>query len=90
MAEPYEYGHFPTVRDPAYRSFAITPSNTVDLPETVRRIWVGVAGNIKITMMDGDTITYTNVPVGYFEHFAVRVFVTGTTATGLIGVAVAP
>ena len=64
---------------------AITPSNTVDLTDPVSAIFVGVAGDIKLTTASGETVTFANVPVGIFEVTAQRVFATGTAATNLIG-----
>ena len=77
-------------QDPGYmglplEAFAITPSDSADLATHVRRIWVGTAGNIKITTPAGNDVTYTNVPAGYWDRTAVRVWSTGTTASGLIG-----
>lgn len=64
----------------------ITPSDSVDLTNTTRSIWVGVAGNIKVDMMGGETaVTYSNVPVGRFVGAFTRVYSTGTTASSLIG-----
>jgi len=75
-----------SIQDPAYKAFTITPSNTVDLSSEVRRIWVGVAGHIKVDMSGGGSATFSNVPVGWFDVFATRVYLTGTSATTMIGV----
>jgi hypothetical protein len=74
---------------PAY-AFAITTSNTVDLPHATTGIWVGVTGAIKVDMVgdgtgNGGTVTFSAVPVGWFVVRATRVYATGTTATTLIG-----
>lgn len=72
-------------------AFSITPNDGADLSEAIRAIWVGVAGDIRVTMHGlgggdaGATLTFKNVPVGRFEGCFDRVWATGTTATNLIG-----
>jgi len=51
---------------------------------TCRSIYVGVTGDIKVTMANGDTATFTNVAVGVFPVSVRQVWSTGTTATGLV------
>lgn len=65
---------------------AITPNDSADLPRTCKAIWVGGTGAIKVTTVDGDTLTFAAVPVGFFPVKAKRVFATGTAATSLIAV----
>lgn len=66
---------------------AIAPNDGIDLPSGVTRgIYVGVAGNIKITGSD-DTdanAVIVPVPVGFSPISVKKVWLTGTTATGLI------
>ena len=72
-------------------AFAITPSDSVDLMDggssvIIRAIYVGVSGNIKLTLLRGSVVTYTAVPQGVrLSGFITRVWATGTTATSLIG-----
>lgn len=66
-------------------ALAIAASDTVDLASPVSAIYVGVAGAIKVIMANGETATFSNVPVGVFPIAVTRVFSTGTAATGLIG-----
>lgn len=65
---------------------AVTPSDTVDLPDgPCRGIYVGGAGAVKIVTTNGSTVTFAAVPVGTFMRVgAVRIFSTGTTATNLL------
>ncbi len=51
---------------------------------TCRSIYVGVTGNIKVTMANGDEVTFSNVGVGILAVSAKQVWSTGTTATSLI------
>ncbi len=76
---------------PATGGFAITPSDSVDLPRVTRSIYVGAAGNVKVNLAYApggtpESVTLTAVPAGTFIPVrATRVFATGTTATGLVG-----
>lgn len=63
---------------------AITPHDT-DL-QFYEAIYVGGTGNLTVITLDGDTVTFTAVPVG--EIIPVRTKVvraTATTATNLVG-----
>ena len=66
---------------------AVTPSNTEDLATTTNGIYVGGAGNLKVDMSNGTTITFTALAVGVIHPLAVkRVYATGTTATVIVAV----
>ena len=70
---------------PGVRHFAITPSDTVDLPVKPRAIRANGAGNVVLTDEGGVDITYT-VAAGEILPFSpVLVKATSTTATGLVG-----
>ena len=62
----------------------IVPSDTVDLVHSVRGLYIGGAGNVKLTTLLGNEVTFIGlsgiVPVG-----ANRVHATGTTATSIVG-----
>ena len=51
---------------------------------TCRSLYVGVTGDIKVTMANGDAVTFTNVAVGILAVSCRQVWSTGTTATGII------
>jgi len=51
--------------------------------QAVQGIYVGGAGNITITDMEGNSVQFTNVPVGVLPVCATHV--TAATATGLVG-----
>lgn len=65
--------------------FNITASDGTDLSDTTRMLVVGGAGNIKLTDVDGVTDTYT-FPAGSFPIRVRRIWLTGTTATGIWGI----
>lgn len=71
---------------PAQAAAAITPNDTTGFAVT-RGIYIGGAGNIKVDMLDGTTVTFTAIAAGIIHPIAVKkVYATGTTATGIIGV----
>lgn len=64
----------------------VAPSNTSDLPYASRALYVGVAGDVKVTTVNGSVVTFTNHPVGYLPARVARVHLTGTTAAEIIAV----
>lgn len=65
----------------------ITPSDVADLSVFARGIWVGTAGDIKVSLVDDPAnhtgIVIPNVPVGILPVAVRRVWATGTTAGSL-------
>ena len=72
---------------PSLGGNAITPSDTVDLPAPVRAVTIGTAGGaIRYTSArTGAICTTGHLPIGQHPIWASRIWVTGTTATGLTG-----
>lgn len=63
---------------------AVTPSDAADLPTSpAKGLWVGGAGAVKVTLINGNTVTFSGIPAGTLLPIVVtRVFATGgTTAT---------
>jgi hypothetical protein len=75
----------PRASDPAHHAVAVVPSDMVDFPAASTFIYVGVSGNIKVTMLGGEILTFANVPVGWHPIRVTRVW-TSTTATNIIAV----
>jgi len=73
----------PTPTYPMYPedAAAVTPSDSVDLPQ-FSVIYVGGAGNVKVTTAQGSAVTFSGVNAGTVIPVRVRrVWSTGTTAT---------
>lgn len=70
---------------PAFHATAITPSDTATLTKTPRAIYVGVAGDLKVKMLGGETVIFSNAPVGWHPIRVTQVFATGTAASGIVG-----
>lgn len=72
---------------PASHAAAITPHNTNNLANATRGIYVGGAGNLKVDMIGGEAVTFTALAVGVIHPIAaIKVYSTGTTCTGIVGV----
>lgn len=71
---------------PAENAAPVTPSNTADLPVACRALYIGGGGDLRITTVGGDTVTFRNAPEGLFPIRARRVHATETTAADLIAV----
>ena len=70
-----------TILTPYRSAVAVTTSDATIIP-TTDALYVGGAGNIAVTMKNGDTVTFTGVPVGTTLPIAVtQVKATSTTAT---------
>ncbi|MHA2047208.1 MAG: spike base protein, RCAP_Rcc01079 family [Candidatus Thorarchaeota archaeon] len=73
--------------DPAAGAASITPDDNADLSEVTRGIWVGVQGDLKVDMADGDTVTFVAMAAGIVHPIQVRkVYSTGTSATSIVGI----
>lgn len=76
----------------AYRAAAVTPSDTAEITTVgggagVNNgcvLYVGVAGDLKVTTSGGDDVTFKNAPVGFIPVQVVKVFATGTAASEII------
>jgi hypothetical protein len=82
--DPFDIDN-PHLSDPGDDIYPITPSDSVDLSTSVRALRANTAGTIKTTMRGGQARTLNfaagETRVGRF----VRVWSTGTTATGIEG-----
>lgn len=63
---------------------AVTPNDGADLSRIARALYVGSTGNVKVTTVDGDVLTFSSVPVGILDIYVKRVWSTGTTASSII------
>lgn len=65
---------------------AVTPSDSVALPDGVRALYVGVSGDVAVLAV-GDTVSqvFKACPVGVLSVFPKKVLATGTTATNILG-----
>lgn len=70
---------------PARHAAAVTPHDTNELGYLPRMLYVGGAGDLRVTMANDADVTFTAVPAGTQLPLRVRrVFSTGTTATSVV------
>lgn len=69
----------------ATKADAVTPHDTNPLSSPCRSLYVGGTGDVKVTTVGGDTVTFSAVPAGTILPVQCKiVFSTGTTATLLL------
>lgn len=83
----YNYADSPTA--PALLCYAITPSDSAELPHLTKALYIGEGGNVVLRSAQGDVdVTFANLPSGYIlDVRAVAVRATGTTASAIVGLA---
>jgi hypothetical protein len=85
-AHPEQKAH--TLNQPAAYGEAVVTSDTLDLTYVSKWLWIGGAGNVKVTLAGADQVlTFNAVPAGYKLELRVsRVWAAGTTATNIVSV----
>lgn len=75
-----------SVTAPAIDAFAVTPNDNVNLPQTVRALYIGVAGDISLVTAQGSTVSFTNLAGSMVLPVTTqRVRASGTTAGDIVG-----
>ena len=75
----------PGLDSPAQGLLAVIPSDVTDLPTATRGINVTVAGNVRVTTVDGSEGTVFVAAGGVFPIRAARIWATSTDAAGIVG-----
>lgn len=75
----------PLRSDPASNAEAISPSDVEDLAYATRGLIADGGGTIRMLMLGGQIVTFTALAGTIYPFRVTRVFATGTTATGIIG-----
>lgn len=72
---------------PSPKLVTITPSDTTVFSPAIRQIYVGTGGNVVVVDAEGNTVTFSSVPSGFYitPVFVSKVKATGTTTSGLVG-----
>ncbi|TJV71048.1 MAG: hypothetical protein E5X76_17835 [Mesorhizobium sp.] len=85
MSDPFE--NFARVPENTIEhAVAVTPNNTADLATVPVLLWLGGAGDLRVTMLGGETVTFVGLYAGWHPMRVTRVHATGTTATNIVGV----
>lgn len=78
----------PGLESPPSRAFAVTPTDAADLTIPIRGLMVAAGGNVALVTRGGDTATLPGLEPGVqYAVLATRILATGTTATGIVGLA---
>lgn len=86
MADKYE-GQATGLTSPGIDALPVAPNDTVPLAHVTRALYVGVSGDVRVELLSGAVATFQSMQAGGIYPLRVsRVFATGTTASGLIGV----
>lgn len=64
---------------------SLAPSRT-DVATKHVGFWIGVTGNLQVELESGASVTFENVPIGWFWCRAVKVLHTSTTVTQVLAV----
>ena len=87
MSDPFA-SHGVALASPVQNAASIVPSDGADLPSATRAINVATAGVVRVTLVgmgEGASVDLT-VAAGFpFGARVKRVWATGTTATGIVG-----
>lgn len=71
----------------AENALNVTPNDSTDLASTSVGIYVGVSGDLKVTLKGGAVITFIGLSSGVIHPIAAtRIWATGTTATNIVAV----
>lgn len=84
MTDPFK-NHAAGMSDPIGSATAIIPDDTTDLPVATRAVYVGSGGNLRVTLVSGDIVSFQNISAGWHPLRAQRVWATGSTASNLVG-----
>jgi hypothetical protein len=70
--------------EPAAHADLVSPSDTTDLTSTSRSLLIGEAGDIRVTTVGGETVTFPVVAGQLLPLMVTRVHATGTTASAVV------
>ncbi|PEQ11034.1 hypothetical protein B2G71_19195 [Novosphingobium sp. PC22D] len=88
MQDSYN-GYASSPMSPAENCFAIIPSDALELAEATKGLYVGMGGDVTLRSLHGQSdVKFVNVPSGAILDVRARaVRATGTTASGIVGLA---
>lgn len=76
----------PSLSGPAAHAFAISPNDSAPISETTRALYIGVGGNLSVTMASGGNAAFTSISSGTLLPIRItKVLSTGTTASDIVG-----
>ena len=86
IADAFQH-HGTGLESPANFAKAITPSDSADLSDLPRALYAAVDGAVRVTLRSGgDPVSFARIAGVPLPLRVKRVWATGTTASGLVGV----
>ena len=83
MSIPYPIGS-PGVTDPITNAYAVTPSDTEDLPFCPRVLILDAAGTVNMNLLGGSAAISVPLVAGFNPIRPPRIFSTGTDAVTIV------
>lgn len=79
---------YPQSTAPGQRFAAVTKSDSIDLPEPCRALYIGVTGDVSVLGVNASApVVFKAVPAGAILPVnAIRVYNTATTATDIVAI----
>ena len=74
------------LESPGFHAAEVIPSDTTDLAQTSRALFIGMGGNLRVTMAGDEIVTFRNVSAGTLPIRARRIHATGTTAADIVAI----
>lgn len=72
---------------PGVHAFAITPADATELTYVTRGLYVGVSGDVALTMLGGEAVVFTGLAAGVIHPLRVTIVAsTNTNATNITGI----
>ncbi len=73
--------------DPGEKAFEIIPSNSANLTQDTRGLYVGIIGDVHVVTVGGDDVIFVDMAAGVIHPLRIRqVVASGTNAGELIGI----
>lgn len=77
-------GQTPSGQSPITSAAVVTPDDANDLTHVTRAIYIGTAGDLRVTLANGGTLTFVNMVAGWHPIRVTRVWAAGTTADHIV------
>lgn len=77
-------GLIPQQDGPPVSAFAVTPSDSANLPKITRGLWVGTTGDLTVMFANDTVPVLLKGVIGLLPGAFVRVYATGTNATNIV------
>lgn len=84
-----KFANTESVTSPAREAFVILPSDTQQLPQVPKAIYVGTGGDLRARLVDGTAeVTFRNISNGaILDIRPAAIFMSGTSAADIVGLA---